>query len=364
MPHLEIKIIAFNDLHGNLEPPKLAISAPAGRGTERVPVPTGGAAYMARAINSLKEKNVHHAVVSAGDMIGATPVISALFLDEPTIEVVNEFKIDFNAVGNHEFDKGQQELLRMKHGGCAKHTRLKPCVVNKAFPGANFGFLAANTVQADGTTLFPATGIKAFGDGARKAKVGFIGLTLKNTPRLVTPAGVAGLTFTDEADTVNALIPGLKAQGADVIVVVVHEGGATTGGYNDSACPNLSGDILPILERLDSSVDLVVSGHTHQAYICDYGKINPAKPFLLTSAGRYGTIITDINLTFDPNTRKLIGKSADNIIVQGESFVDNKGVTVSTSPLYPFFSKEPAVERLIGTYAAAAAPLAQRVAGP
>jgi 5'-nucleotidase len=123
-----IKLIAFNDLHGNLEPPKTSITAPSSAGGT-VAVPAGGAAYLASAIASLRAKNPNHAVVSAGDMIGASPLVSALFLDEPTIEAVNVMKIDFNAVGNHEFDKGQTELLRMKNGGCAKNTALEPCQV-------------------------------------------------------------------------------------------------------------------------------------------------------------------------------------------------------------------------------------------
>jgi 5'-nucleotidase len=361
--NIDIKIIAFNDFHGHLEPPKLSIFAAGGNGTATVAVPAGGAAYMASVIKHLKSLNPNHAVVSAGDMIGATPLVSALFLDEPTIEVFNEIQIDFNAVGNHEFDKGKDELLRMKNGGCAKHTLREPCLLNKGFPGANFGFLAANTVKADGSTLFPATGIKEFGSGAAKVKIGFIGMTLQGTPGIVTPAGVEGLIFKDEAETANALVPQLKAQGADVIVVVVHEGGVTTGRYNDKACANLTGDIVPILEKLDPAVDVVVSGHTHRAYVCDYGKTNPAKPFLLTSAGQYGTIVTDINLTIDPSTRKLVAKSANNVIVQGEPFTSSSGITIPVSSLYPSFAKDQAVDRLISRYATAAAPLAGRAIG-
>lgn len=361
--NIDIKIIAFNDFHGHLEPPKMSIASPAGNGAETIAVPAGGAAYMASAIKHLKSRNPHHAVVSAGDMIGASPLVSALFLDEPTIEVFNEIGIDFNAVGNHEFDKGKDELLRMKNGGCAKHTHREPCLLNKQFPGANFGFLAANTVKADGSTLFPATGIKEFGSGAAKVKVGFIGMTLQGTPGIVTPAGVAGLAFKDEVTTANALIPQLKAEGADIIVVVVHEGGLTSGGYNDKSCPNLSGDIVPILEKLDPAVDVVVSGHTHRAYICDYGKTNPAKPFLLTSAGQYGTIITDIDLTFNLKTRKLVSKSANNLIVQGEPFTSRAGTTVAISSLYPSFARDQEVDNLVSEYAAAAAPLASREVG-
>jgi 5'-nucleotidase len=358
---MDVKLIAFNDLHGNLEPPKLSISAPA-KGGGTVPVPAGGAAYLASAIASLKAKNPNNAVVSAGDMIGASPLVSALFLDESTIEAVNAMKIDFNAVGNHEFDKGQTELLRMKNGGCAKNTALEPCRVNKSFPGANFGFLAANTVKGDGNTLFPATGMKTFTKDGATVKVAFIGMTLKGTPNIVTPAGVAGLTFKDEADTANALIPQLKAQGADAIVVVIHEGGTTTVGYNDKSCAGLSGDILPILNKLDTSVDIVISGHTHRSYVCDYSKTNPAKPFLLTSAGQYGTLLTDINLTIDTRTRKVTAKAADNVIVQGEAYTSGS-TTVALTDQYPTFDKNQEVAALIGQYLTIAGPLVQRVVG-
>lgn len=358
---LTLKLIAFNDLHGNLEPPGLAIAAPSSTGGT-VAVPAGGAAYMATAIAALKAKNPNHAVVSAGDMIGASPLVSALFLDESTIEAVNAMGIDFNAVGNHEFDKGQAELLRMQHGGCAKYTALAPCRVNAAFPGANFGFLAANTVKGDGRTLFPATGLKTFRQGDAQVTVGFIGLTLKATPTAVTPAGVAGLTFQDEADTANALIPGLRAQGADVIVVVMHEGGTTTVGYNDKSCAGLSGNVRPILDRLDPRVDVVISGHTHSAYVCDYGKINPARPFLLTSAGQYGTLLTDIDLVVDTATRKVTARSANNLIVQGEAFTRGAS-TVALSDPYPRFQKNAEIDALIARYRAVAAPLVQRVVG-
>lgn len=359
---VDVKIIAFNDLHGHLEPPHLAIAAPVpGNGTQAIPA--GGATYMATAIRQLKQENPNHAVVSAGDMIGASPLVSALFLDEPTIDTVNAFGIDFNAVGNHEFDKGANELLRMQHGGCAQYTQRKPCALDGRFSGANFGFLAANVVGKNGDPLFPATGIKSFGSGAHTVKIGFIGMTLKNTPNIVAPAGVSGLTFKDEAATANALIPQLKKQGADAIVVLIHQGGTTNGGYNDRSCSNLSGDIVPILDRLDPAVDIVISGHTHRSYICDYGKKNPQKPFLLTSAGQYGTLLTDIDLTIDTRTRKVVAKSANNVIVQGEGFVNDKGVTIAPSAAYPRFGKAADVDAIIARYADAAAPLARRVVG-
>jgi 5'-nucleotidase len=359
---MRLRLIAFNDLHGNLEPPKLSIDAPSAAGGT-VPVPAGGAAYLASAIASLRSENPNNVVVSAGDLIGGSPLVSALFLDEPTIEVANAIGVDFNAIGNHEFDRGQPELLRKKNGGCAKSPgiTLEPCRVSKAFAGAGFPFLAANTVTRDGSTLFPATGMKTFTQDGVTVKVGFIGMTLKGTPKVVTPSGVAGLRFLDEAETANALVPRLKAQGADAIVVVLHEGG-TTPVDNDPQCAGLTGDIRPILDRLDTAVDVVVSGHTHRAYVCDYARYNAARPFLLTSAGKYGTLVTSIDMAIDTRAHKVTGRTARNVIVQGEAFA--RGATeVALDGRYPVFGKDPQVAALVARYAAAAAPLARRIVG-
>ena len=359
-PHIDITLIGFNDLHGHLDPPGIALTVPGPRGP--VAVPAGGVAYLASAVAALKARGPHHAVVSAGDMVGASPLVSSLFLDEPTIEAVNQMQIDFNAVGNHEFDRGWRELLRLQHGGCEQHTSRQPCQISQPFAGAQFGFLAANTVHDDGRTLLPATGIKRFTQGGATVVMGFIGLTLKATPTMVTPAGVAGLRFEDEAETANALVPQLKAQGADVIVVVIHEGGQTSAGPLEQSCAGLSGDILPILERLDPAVDVVVSGHTHQAYVCDYGRVNAAKPFLLTSAGQYGTLLTDIQLRVDTQTRRVVSKTARNLVVQSQAFTSNQG-HVPVSAAFPAFAADAQVQKIIDTYRAAAVPLAQRPVG-
>jgi 5'-nucleotidase len=345
---INISILAFNDLHGHLEPPSLSVREKIDGKLKEVPA--GGAAYLAAAIQHFKMINPLHAVVSAGDMIGATPLTSALFLDEPTIEAVNAMGIDFNAVGNHEFDKGTPELLRMRRGGCEKLTRLEPCQVNRQFPGANFEFLAANVKKADQQTLFPPYGIKTFKQGKQFVKIGFVGMTLKGTPNMVTPEGIQGLRFEDEATTANALVPILKAQGASVLVLVIHEGGVVQGGPNDSSCSGLSGDIVPVLNKLDTDFDVVVSGHTHRAYACDYSKINPSKPFLLTSAGQYGTYLTHIQLSIDPLSKKVINKTAQNVTVQSESFVNASGVKIQPSSALPFYGKHLAVENIVNTY--------------
>jgi 5'-nucleotidase len=353
---VEVKVIAFNDFHGNLEPPKLAIEAPRHE-DGAVRVPAGGAAWLASAIGRLRSANPNHVVVSAGDIIGASPLISAVFLDEPTIHAMNLIKVDFNAVGNHEFDKGRDELLRMQKGGCEKYTARQPCAL-EPFPGARFSFLAANVLTENGSTLFPSHATRSFGKGRGRVRIGFIGLTLRETPTLVTPAGVAGLTFADEADTINALVPTLRAEGADAIVVLIHQGLSTKVGYDDKDCGGVDGDLLPILARLDPAVDVVVSGHTHNAYICDYGRIDPTRPFLVTSAGKYGTLVTDIGLTIDPVAGRVTAKRADNLIVQSEAYG-----SVAATDLYPRYRPDPAIAALISRYAERAGPLADRVVG-
>jgi len=357
---VEVKLIAINDFHGNLEPPKSTIDHPA-PGPQAVRVPAGGAAYLTSAIQGLRARNPNNLVVSAGDMIGASPLVSALFLDEPTIHAMNLIRIDYNAVGNHEFDRGQAELLRMQKGGCEKNTVRQPCAV-EPFGGARFQFLAANVVRQDGSTLFPGYAIRSFGKGRRQVKVAVIGMTLKDTPTVVTPAGVAGLSFRDEADTVNALVPRLKAEGADAIVVVVHQGVYSKLGYNDRSCGTIEGDLLPVLDRLDPAVDVVVSGHTHHAYVCDYGRINPARPILLTSGASYGRLVTDIDLTIDPVAGRVIAKQARNIVVQSEGFTGSRGETPLTDAV-PRYAPEPAVAALIDRYAKAAEPIAARPVG-
>lgn len=357
---MRITLVGFNDFHGNLEPPKLAVRVPADTGASQVPA--GGVAYLASAVAAIKARSPHHAVISAGDMIGASPLVSSLFLDEPTVEAMNLIGVDFHAAGNHEFDRGWRELLRMREGGCDKFTAREPCQISKPYRGATFEFLAANTFQSDGRTLLPATGIKRFTENGVTVSVGFIGMTLRATPTMVDATGVAGLRFADEAETANALIPQLRAQGADVIVVVVHEGGQTTAGVTQPGCEGLSGDIVPILERLDPQVDVVISGHTHQAYVCDYAQVDPARPLLLTSAGLYGTLLTEIRLDVDPRSRKVVGRQAQQVIVQGEGFTGAQG-EVPLHPGFPVFGAQADVALLVATYGHAAQALGEPAVG-
>lgn len=351
---VEVQILAINDFHGNLEPPGIAIDAPLPDGSI-AKLPAGGVAHLASAAKALRAGRRHSVTVSAGDMIGATPLASALYLDEPAIAAMDLVGIDFNAVGNHEFDKGSAELRRMQDGGCEKHTTREPCAV-EPFVGATFKFLAANVLTADGRTFFPGTAIRDFGP----VQVGFVGMTLKETATLVTPAGVAGLRFADEATTANAAVPALKAAGADAIVLLIHQGGASTGSFNDKSCPQFQGDIVPILERLDPAIDAVVSGHTHTAYVCEFARAG-RRPLLLTSAGRYGTLITDIRLTVDPGAG-VTSHRADNVVVQSVAFRSGTSEHIPNAH-YPVFAADPPTVRLVARYVAASAAAAARVIG-
>ena len=330
---LQVKVIAINDFHGNLKPPAsgLRIRDPQDR-SKTVDIPAGGAEHLASAVRELRAKNPNSVFVAAGDLVGASPFLSALFHDEPTIEALGLMGLEASAVGNHEFDHGRVELLRQQQGGC--HPK-DGCRGPKPFTGARWQYLAASTLDtATGRTLFPPYVIKRF----EGIPVAFIGLTLKETPAIVVPSGVAGLQFRDEVQTVNALVPELKRQGIEAIVVLIHEGGSPTGDYDE--CPGISGAIVGIVEKLDPAVDLVVSGHTHRAYNCRIAGR------LVTSADKYGTIVTEIDLTLDRKTGDVTQARAGNVIVRPERF-----------------AKDAAQTALIATYEARAAPLAQRVVG-
>jgi 5'-nucleotidase len=338
---VEVQILAFNDFHGNLETP-LPVEVTEADGSKRT-ITSGGAARLAAALTQLRAGHPDTVTVSAGDTIGASPLISANYLDEPTIDAMNLIGLEFNAVGNHEFDKGVAELKRMQSGGCAKNTRRVPCAI-EPFPGARFHYLAANVVQADGTTVFPATGIKRFATPAGPITIGFIGMTLKGTKQLVTPSGVQGVTFTDEAETANALVPKLKAEGADTVVLLIHQGGKLPQFTTGNGCEGLYGEILPILPKLDPAIATVISGHSHWAYVCRGSQQVAGR--LLTSAGKYGYFVTDLRLRFDPSTHRLIGQDATNVVVGNGERGD-----------------DPAVKSLIGKYEAAVAPVANQVIG-
>jgi 5'-nucleotidase len=357
---VEVGIVAINDFHGNLEPPHLSV--PLGRPGSSVEVPAGGAAYLAGAIAATRQGQANSIVVAAGDMVGASPLTSSLFADEPAILAMNAAGLELSAVGNHEFDAGQPELMRLAHGGCAQFTRKVPCRLDPDFPGARFGFLAANVLGPNGETLFPGTALKRFGTGARAVTIGFIGETLHGAPDVIAAANIRGLRFAEEASVANAAAARLRAQGADAVVLLIHQGLRTAPDYAGDGCAGLSGSLLPVLAQLDPVIDVVVSGHSHARYVCDYRQIDPARPFLVTSAESYGTLLTDIRLRIDPAAHRVVSRTARNVIVQGEGFRGPDGLVPLTDAA-PRFPADPAVAALVARYASAAAPLLNRVVG-
>lgn len=362
---VEIGIIALNDFHGALEPPKQAVNLANPDGT-KTGVPAGGAAWLASAVDSLKAKHANHVVVAAGDLTSASQLASSLYLDEPAVGVMNRIGLEFNAVGNHEFDRGWNELLRLQNGGCAKNTRREPCRLEQ-FAGARYTYLSASTIKDDGSTLFPATGLKHFDTPAGKITLGFIGLSLHTVPALVSPEALKGLRFADEADTINALVPKLKAEGADAVVVLIHQGGKTTSFDDVNGCQGLNGDILPILDKLKPGVDVVVSGHTHWPYVCNYAGADPAHPMLLTSAGVYGELVTDITLSFDPKTHAVLAKRAENTIVQSQPYTGSRGLIENTDRVPRFAPKAEVaayVKRYVDDVAGQIARPAGHLSGP
>jgi 5'-nucleotidase len=327
-PLVDVQLLAINDFHGNLDPP-------AGSSGRIGSIDAGGVEYLATHIAQLEATNPNTLVVSAGDLIGASPLLSALFHDEPTIEAMNLLGLDLNAVGNHEFDEGAAELLRMQNGGCHP---TDGCLDGDGFAGADFQFLAANVVRKDnGKTLFPAYKIRSFGG----AKLAFIGIVLEGTPTIVTPSGVAGLEFKDEAETVNALIPQLKAKGVNAITVLIHEGGVQSGTFN--GCVGISGAIVDIVNRFDPAVDVVISGHTHQAYNCQLNNM------LVTSASSFGRLVTDVDLTIDRATGEVTQMAANNLIVTRDVAKDASQTSLLAK--YRTFA-DPIANRVIGSITA------------
>jgi len=325
---VDLQILALNDFHGNLVSGGTLTLPDGSRPT------AGGAAYVASLVRAKEAENRNTVFVSAGDLIGASPLVSALFHDEPTIEAMNLMGLDANAVGNHEFDEGRDELLRMQEGGCHP---ADGCLDGDGFAGADFPFLAANVVDtATGGTLFPPYEVVRFEKGVR---VAFIGMTLEGTPTIVTPSGVAGLSFRDEADTVNALVERLQPQ-ADIIVVLLHEGGVPGPGSGFDGCTGITGPVVDIVERTSDAVDLFITGHTHQSYVCEID----GRP--VTSTNAFGRLLTDIDLTYDVSTREIVATSIDN-------------VPVLQSDIPPAGD----VKTLVDRYTALAAPLESRVVG-
>ncbi len=311
-PTTNVHLFGFNDYHG-------AVSKTSTGNADGVPA--GGSAQFAKVLGDLRAANPNNVSAAAGDLVGATLLSSALFNDEPALDIYSAMGVDYSSVGNHEFDEGRAELLRKQNGGCTPNSDGQSCTFKDpadatpspttTYPGTTMRYLAANVVDTGtGQPVLPPTAIKEVGG----VKIGFIGLVLRATPTIVTPSGVAGLTFLDEASTANSYVPSLRAAGAETIVVLVHQGGFQSGGgTNVNTCNNLGGDIVPLVKALDSHIPVVVSGHTHAAYNCSLPTPQGAK--LVTSALANGRVISDIGMTLNSSDGTLVQATANNVIV-------------------------------------------------
>ncbi|MCK0113408.1 cell wall-binding repeat-containing protein [Ornithinimicrobium sp. F0845] len=294
---MHLQLLSFNDYHGHLE-------ADAGQTLTEEQDPeqheVGGVEYLSTKLSELRvgSQDGQSLTVAAGDLIGGSTFISGMFHDEPAVESLNILGLDISSVGNHEFDEGTEELLRMQNGGC--HPVDGCYFPEDPFAGADYQYLAANVVKKDGSgTLLPGTEVREI-DGI---PVGFIGMTLEETPTLVSPGGVATVDFLDEVETANAAAAALQAQGVESIVVLLHEGGYSTTTYN--GCEGISGPIVDIHNGLDPAIDAVVTGHTHQPYVCHLE--DPAgDPRLVTSAAQWGGVVTATDLPIDRTTGDVI----------------------------------------------------------
>jgi len=341
---VEVQLLALNDFHGALEAPggsggRIQTGPdPDGAGPLSAPtVDAGGAEFLATQLRQLAElqKKPNTITVAAGDLIGASPLLSAAFHDEPTIESLGLAGLDYASVGNHEFDEGADELLRIQHGGCHPEDG---CADGTPYEGADFQYLSANAfVTETGQPLLDPYAIH----NVQGVEIGFIGMTLEGTAQIVSQEGVAGLTFADEAETANRYVAELQAQGVEAIVVLLHEGGSQSGAgsWDVDGCNGFGGPVVDITERMSDAVDVVVTGHTHQAYNCDIdGK-------LVTSASSNGRLVTDIDLLVDRRTGDVVSKVADNTIVTRD------------------VERDPAQTQLIERYKTALGPVAAQEVG-
>ena len=312
-PTVDVQLLAINDFHGGLEP--------AAGGTGRIGnQDAGGIEYLATHLARLRATNPNTIVVSAGDNIGGTPLLSSLFHDEPSIEALGLAGLQVSALGNHDLDEGWWELYRMQKSGC--HPR-DGCQDGTPFSGASFPYLAAN-VTLDPTKADPRMLALAGVQGSQPrallpgytvrdvggVRVGFIGLILQGAPKVTIAFAVRGLVFHPEPQAASDAAQALRDQGVRAIVVLIHEGGQQAGGGVDiNGCERISREFVDLVDRMSDDIDVVVSGHSHSAYNCTIdGK-------LVTSASSAGRLVTDIDLRIQRSDGRVVAKSARNVVV-------------------------------------------------
>jgi 5'-nucleotidase len=328
-----IRILSFNDFHGRLE-------SEGG---------LGGAPALSAKVKELRAQYGRRNTVTAaaGDLIGASQFTSTIFQDEPTIEVLEAMGLQTSAVGNHEFDEGVRELLRIQHGGCYDE-----CFEDGvAYDGADFPYLAANvTWKGSGKPILPPYWVKK----VRGVEVGFIGVVTDELPVLVNPSGIRNVDVHPEAEAINHYSEILAAKGVKTQVVLMHEGGAQTweGGEGETdprgpnTCVGLQGPVVDINDAVSPQVDAMVTGHSHEGYVCELDDPR-GNPRPVTQASDYGTLVTATKLVVDRATGNVV---RDRSKARNHEVVEADGV-------------DPAVQAIVDKWVAKAAPLANEVVG-
>lgn len=329
---VDVQLLALSDFHGRIAPQSGGDGILPSAGGD---LTVGGAAYMATLLDqraadfaATADNGAGSYFVGAGDLISASPFESSVYKDEPTIEVLNAMGLDYSSVGNHEFDRGFEELQRIIDGGCTGTPNVDSCFTDStgdaSFDGADFPYLGANVLDSvTGEPVLDEYEIIETGG----VRLGLIGVVTADTPSLVTPTGIAGLTFEDEATAINRVAAELQTQGIEAIAVLIHEGGTQgSGGFYDT-CVGLTGPIVDINAATDPSVDLIISAHTHVPYDCQLddgtGALRP-----VTQAGFYGKAITDIRMEIDAGTGEVDRATiaADNIPVDRATITPDPAV--------------------------------------
>lgn len=293
---VSVRLLAFNDLHGSLRPPEGVRSEI--RQADGSLTPAGGAAYLAAYVTQLRSQATNSLLYSVGDNWGSSALESAMFNDEPTVELLNRMKIDASAIGNHELDKGLAEFRRMQSGGCSA---VDACTFSPSFDGANFPLMAANMTYTNGT---PAT-LPFTVNMVDGIPLGVIAISPANTSQIVTPGGIADLQFGDEVEAINRTADVLDFFGVKAITVLLHRGDepAVEGGPND--CNVESGPARDIALRASPKVDVIFTADSHQQYNCEFP--DPAgNPRVVMQGASHGRIVSVADVTIDRNTREVV----------------------------------------------------------
>ena len=296
---VEVQLATLNDFHGNLEPSKYVWDSV--RNPDVRTVMAGGIDTLGAALQAWRKQDPELLLVGAGDLIGASPAISSMWADEPTMAAMDMLGLRASTVGNHEFDAGRVELLRQQKGGCKSPRTDKACKFEPDYAGAKFNYLAANVIDmVTRKPILPAYKIES----AHGVKVGFIGTVLRETAETALASGIAGLEFIDEADAINRQLPELRKQGVGVFVVLLHQGGTTVEKFDQQDCSQLTGPVVDVVKRLDPAIRVIVSGHSHKGYLC---RVDGR---LVTQSDSAGHVMARIKLRVDTVTNTLRDVSA------------------------------------------------------